>query len=51
LIIKQDDASNATTARIREVELENARLRKLVVDLLLEKVRLEEKLMKPKGLR
>jgi transposase-like protein len=35
-------ADRASAARIAELQLENARLRKLVTDLLLEKMRLEE---------
>ena len=36
------NADRASAARIAELQLENARLRKLVTDLLLEKMRLEE---------
>lgn len=37
-----NSADRASAARIAELQLENARLRKLVTDLLLEKMRLEE---------
>jgi hypothetical protein len=39
-----EPAADATAARLGELQLENARLRRLVTDLLLDKVKLEEAL-------
>jgi len=41
-------AGDSRSARVEEAARENAQLRKLVVELLLEKARLEEKLVKPR---
>jgi transposase-like protein len=37
-----ESAEGATSARLREMQLENSRLRRLITDLLLEKMKLEE---------
>lgn len=42
-------ASESLLACIKKAELENAQLRKLVVDLLLQKALLEEKLLEPRS--
>jgi putative transposase len=39
---REPGSTRAAAARIAELQLENARLRKLVTDLLLEKIKLEE---------
>jgi len=42
-------AESARPSRLAELQLENARLRKLVTDLLLEKMKLEDEQQRPNG--
>lgn len=42
-------AESARPSRLAELQLENARLRKLVTDLLLEKMKLEDEQLRPNG--